>query len=248
MVARFLLMVLLLLVPAAILAPGAAAQGSDTIYDEAGALSDSEEQKVQEAFDAAQDDAGQPLYAFLVPDTGVDSMADRRELLAREAREENLPQDAGVIVVAPNDEWAHLANLDGTSEQAVYETMEPGFQEGDFAAGLTAGAQQIQGEPVASQGDPGAGGLTGGGLLLALVALAAVGLFLRNRRANRRRIEEERRSAEEEFADLTIRLDEFDEKERLVSGHLEAQRPLLDQRTEEWVEARISDARTASFA
>jgi hypothetical protein len=61
-------------------------------------------------------------------------------------------------------------------------------------------------------------------------------------------MEEERRSAEQEFADLTVHLNEFDEKERLVSGYLEAQRPLLDQRTEEWVESRISDAKTTGFA
>ena len=72
--------------------------------------------------------------------------------------------------------------------------------------------------------------------------------LLRNRRARRRGLEEQRRIAEDEFAGLTASLDEFDEKERLVSGYLEAQRPLLDKRTEEWVEARISDARTAGFA
>lgn len=43
----------------------AAAQGTDTVYDEAEVLSDSKEQQVQEAFDAAQQNAGQPLYAFL---------------------------------------------------------------------------------------------------------------------------------------------------------------------------------------
>jgi uncharacterized membrane protein YgcG len=236
-------------VPAFALSPTlAAAQGSDTVYDEANVLSGSQEQQVQEEFDEAQQDTGQPLYAFLVPDTGVSDPADQRGLLAREAREENLPQDAGVILVAPNDGWAQLANIDGTSEQAVYETMKPGFEEGDFAAGLIAGAQEIQGEPVASQGDPGAGGLPGGGLLFLLAAVVGVVLLLRRRRSNQRRVEEERRSAEGEFADLTTRLDEFDEKERLISGYLEAQRPLLDQRTEEWIEAKISDAKTAGFA
>ncbi len=221
----------------------AAAQESDTIYDEAEVLTDSEEQEVQENFDAVQDDAGQPLYAFLVPDTGVTSEADRRELLTREAREENVPQDAGVILVAPNDGWVQLANIDGTSEQAVYETMRPSFQEGDFAAGLIAGAQEIRGDP-----DAGAGGLPVGGLLLILAAVAGVVLLFRRRRTGKRRLEDERRSAEEEFAGLTARLDEFDEKERLVSGYLEAQRPLLDQRTEERIETKISDAKTAGFA
>src|SRR5215210_2844000 len=39
----------------------AAAQSSDTVYDEAGALSDPEEQRVQQAFDSAQEETGQPL-------------------------------------------------------------------------------------------------------------------------------------------------------------------------------------------
>jgi uncharacterized membrane protein YgcG len=247
MVARFLLMVLLLLVPAAILAPGVAAQGSDTVYDEAGALSDSEEQQVQEAFNQTEEEAGQPLYAFLVPDTGVESQEDQRDLLTQEAREEDVPQDAGVIVVAPNDGWVQLANIDGTSEQDVYEAMVPDFQNGDFAAGLVAGAEEIQGEPVAPQGDPNAGGLPAGAFLLLLAVLAGAAILLRTRRRNRQRLEDERRAAEEEFANLTSRINEFDEKERLVGGYLEAQRPLLDQETEGRVEALIEDARSAGF-
>ena len=47
MVARFLLAVLFLLVPVAIIAPSVAAQGTDTIFDEAGVLSDPGEQQVQ---------------------------------------------------------------------------------------------------------------------------------------------------------------------------------------------------------
>jgi uncharacterized membrane protein YgcG len=247
MVARFLLMVLLLLVPAAILAPGVAAQGSDTVYDEAGALSDSEEQQVQEAFNQTEEEAGQPLYAFLVPDTGVESQEAQRDLLTQEAREEDVPQDAGVIVVAPNDGWVQLANIDGTSEQDVYEAMVPDFQNGDFAAGLVAGAEEIQGEPVAPQSDPNAGGLPAGAFLLLLAVLAGAAILLRTRRRNRQRLEDERRAAEEEFANLTSRINEFDEKERLVGGYLEAQRPLLDQETEGRVEALIEDARSAGF-
>ena len=222
----------------------AAAQGADTVYDEAEVLSDSEEQQVQEAFDAAREDTGQPLYAFLVPNEGVGDEAAQQDLLIREASEANIPRDAGVVVVAPNDSWGQTYNF----PQDAYDTMVPSFQEGDFAAGLIAGAQEIQGEPVASQGDPGAGGLPGGGLLLLVAAVAGVVLLFGRRRSHKRRIEEERRSAEEEFAELTTQLDEFDEKERLISGYLEAQRPLLDQRTEDWVEAKISDAKTAGFA
>jgi uncharacterized membrane protein YgcG len=224
----------------------ALAQGTDTVYDEAGVLTDSQEQKVQGAFDSAQEEAGQPLYAFLVPNKGVEGQEARQELLLREAREADVPQDAGVVMVATKDGWGTTYNF----PQDAYNAMLPDFRDGDFADGLIAGAVEIRGEPVGQQNnsDAGSGGLPGGGLLLLLVAVAGALMLLRNRRANRRRIEEERRAAEEEFADLTTHLNEFDEKEWLVSGYLEAQRPLLDQRAEEWVEAKISDARSAGFA
>ena len=226
----------------------AAAQGSDTVYDQAGALSGPEEHRVQQAFDSAQEETGQPLYAFLVPNKGVEGQEARQELLTREATEAQVPQDAGIVVVATNDGWGTTYNF----PQDAYNTMVPDFQEGDFAAGLVAGAREVQGEPAArdaqNEPDGGTGGLGGGGLLLLLAAVAGAFLLFRHRRANKRRIEEERRSAEEEFANLTVHLNEFDEKERLVSGYLEAQRPLLDQRTEEWVETRISDAKTTGFA
>ena len=226
----------------------AAAQGSDTVYDEAGALSDPEEQRVQQAFDSVQEETGQPLYAFLIPNEGVEGQKARQELLTREATEAQVPQDAGVVVVATNDGWGTTYNI----PQDAYNTMVSDFRDGDFAAGLVTGAREIQGEPAVqeTQNEPdagGAGGLLGGGLLF-LAAVAGALLLYRNRRARKRRIEEERRRAEEEFADLTVHLDEFDEKERLTSGYLEAQRPLLDQRTEEWVETKISDAKTTGFA
>ncbi|MDQ3861932.1 MAG: TPM domain-containing protein [Actinomycetota bacterium] len=235
---------LALVVAFAIFPTLAAAQGSDTVYDEAGVLSGPQEQRVQQAFDSAQAQTGQPLYAFLVPNKGVEGQKARQELLRREATEAHAPQDAGIVVVATNDGWGTTYNF----PQDAYNAMVPDFREGDFAAGLVAGAREIQGEPAA----PGAQnntdyGTVGLGALLLLVAAVAL-LLLRNRRANKRRLEEARRSAEEEFADLTVHLDELDEKERLVSGYLEAQRPLLDQRTEEWVEARISDAKTTGFA
>jgi uncharacterized membrane protein YgcG len=228
--------------------PVALAQDTDTVYDEAGVLTESQEQNVQAAFDSAQEEAGQPIYAFLVPDTGVSTPQDRRDLLKQEASEANVPQDAGAIMVAPKDRWDVAANLNGVSEDAVSNAMEPDFRDGDFASGLIAGADEIKGEPVASQSNTEGGVLLGGGLLLVLLAGAAALLLFRNRRARRRRIEQERGRAEEEFAGLITRLDEFDEKEQLVSGYLEAQRPLLDQETEEWVETRISDANTSGFA
>ncbi len=152
-------------------------------------------------------------------------------------------------MVAPQDRWDVAANLDGVSEDAVSSAMRPDFRDGNFASGLIAGADEIKGEPVAPPSNPegGAGVLLGGGLLVLLAGAAAL-ILIRNRRARRRRIEQERGRAEEEFAGLTTRLAEFDEKEQLVSGYLEAQRLLLDQKTEEWVEVRISDANTSGFA
>jgi uncharacterized membrane protein YgcG len=123
----------------------AAAQGSDTVYDEAGVLSGPEEQHVQQTFDSAQEETGQPLYAFLVPNEGVEGQEARQDLLTREATEARVPQDAGVVVVATNDDWATTYNF----PQDAYNTMVPDFQEGDFAAGLVSGAQEIQGEPAA---------------------------------------------------------------------------------------------------
>ena len=149
--------------------PVALAQGTDTVYDEAGVLTESQEQNVQEAFDSAQEEAGQPIYAFLVPDTGVSTPQDRQDLLKQEAREANVQQDAGVIMVAPKDRWDVAANLNGVSEDAVSNAMEPDFAEGNFASGLIAGADEIKGEPVAPPSNPEGGGvLLGGGLLVLL--------------------------------------------------------------------------------
>jgi hypothetical protein len=65
--------VLVVLAPGAILAPTATARGSDTIYDEAGVLSEAEEQRVQEGLDRRRGETGQSIYALLVPDKGVES-------------------------------------------------------------------------------------------------------------------------------------------------------------------------------
>src|SRR5215210_1409840 len=123
----------------------AAAQGPDTVYDEAGALSGPEEQRVQQAFDSAQEETGQPLYAFLVPNKGVDGQEARQDLLTREATEAQVPQDAGVVVVATNDGWGTTYNF----PQDAYNTMIPDFRDGDFAAGLVSGAREVRGDPVA---------------------------------------------------------------------------------------------------
>src|SRR5215212_4175469 len=150
----------------------AAAQGSDTVYDEARALTGPEEQRVQQAFGSAQQETGQPLYAFLVPNKGVDGQEARQDLLTKEATEAQVPQDAGVVVVATNDGWGTTYNF----SQDAYNTMVPDFREGDFGAGLVAGAREIQGEPAAQDAqdnpDAGTGGFGVGGLLLLLAALA----------------------------------------------------------------------------
>ena len=128
--------------------------------------------KVQGAFDSAQEEAGQPIYTFLVPDTGVNTPQDRQALLTREAREADAPQDAGVIMVAPKDRWDVAANLNGVSEDAVSNAMEPDFRNGDFTSGLIAGADEIRGEPATAQGNRRGRSAWGRPDLLLLVAVA----------------------------------------------------------------------------
>src|SRR4028119_1880660 len=96
----------------ALFLPGfAAAQGSDTIIDEANELSDAQEQDVQQAFDAAGQESGQPLYVILTPQTGRSEEQAQQELLIQEAREAGVSQDAGVVLVAPNDGWGQTYNF-----------------------------------------------------------------------------------------------------------------------------------------
>src|SRR5215211_6125774 len=218
MVARFLLTALFFLAPAA--------QDRDTVFDEAGVLGPAEEREVQSAFDRVGAESGEPLYAFLVSDTNAEG-AERQELLLDRAREAGAPSDAGVILVDTEDEWG-LVRVAGASDQEVYDAMAPHFQNGDFAQGLIAGAAQYE-DSLSVMPEL----LTTGGVLAALAAVVGGAFFLWNRRRRERELEE--------------RMDEFGEKERLVAGYLEAQRPLLDQRCEEEVEARIQDSRSAGF-
>jgi uncharacterized membrane protein YgcG len=244
MVARSLLTVLMLTASAMFFAPFASAQGSDTVFDEAGALSAAEERDVQAAFNQASAESGDPLYAFLEPDTNVasDNLNAQHEFLLDRVQQADLPADVGVIVVAPDERWSQVQNLSGNTEQDVYGAMVPYFQDGDFAQGLVAGATQYQ-DSLSVLPEL----LTTGGVLATLTALAGGALLLFNRRRKERELEEQRRLVEREFAALTERMDAFGEKERLVAGYLEAQRPLLDQKNEEEVEAKIRDARSAGF-
>src|SRR5919108_4804933 len=240
MVARSALTVLFLLAPAILLMPAAAAQGPDTVFDEAGVLSAVEEQEVQAAFDQVSAESGDPLYAFLVADTNAEG-AERQELLLEEASQVEAPADAGVILVDTEDRW-DLVRVAGDSDQAVHEAMAPHFGDGDFTGGLLAGAAEIQ-DNLSVVPEL----LTTGGVLAVVAAIAGGAFLLWNRRRKERELEELRRLAEKEFAELKGRMDEFGEKERLVAGYLEAQRPLLDQRCEEGVEASIQDSRSAGF-
>ena len=93
MAARLLITLLMLAASAALLAPFAAAQGSDTVHDEADALSAAEEQDVQAAFDRVSEESGEQLHAFVVSDTNVDP-ADRPEFLTEKAGEAGAPPAA----------------------------------------------------------------------------------------------------------------------------------------------------------
>ncbi len=243
MVVRSLLTVvffMVFIVSAAVLAPLAAAQEQIRLVDEADVLTASEEREVQEVFEQVAEESGEPVYAFLLEDTNTDP-ADRPEFLVETASEAGAPPDAAVMLIDTEDRWG-LVDVAGGSDQAVYDSMVPYFQDGNFAEGLIVGANQYQDSLSALPELLGTGGVLG-----ALALLVGGGLFLLNRRRREREFEGQREAAEREFAELTGRMDEFGEKERLVSGYLEAQRPLLDQRSEEEVEARIRDAQSAGF-
>lgn len=244
MVVRSLLTVMFLMtfvVSAAILAPSlAVAQDGNTVFDWADVLTDAQERDVQAAFEEVSAETGDPVYAFLEAGTNTPE-ADRDELLLETAREAGAPEDAAVMLVDTEDRWG-LVDVSGGSDQAVYDSMKPYFQDGQFADGLIAGAAKYQ-DSLSVLPEL----LTTGGVLGAMALLIGGTFFFWNRRRKERELEEQRQAAEREFAELTGRMDEFGEKERLVAGYLEAQRPLLDQRCEEQVEARIQDARSAGF-
>lgn len=242
---RFLLAVLVFSALAPLFADAAIAQEESRIFDEANVLNDARESEVQSAFERASTDSGQSLHAFIVDDSNVNAnnLEAQREYVLDTVRDESLPGDAGVIVVDTKSEWSQVYNLDGDVEQSVNEAMRAGFADGEFAEGLIAGASQYQ-DSLSVVPEL----LTAGGILGALAALVGGAAFFLIRGRRQKLLEEERRAAEEEFAGLTERINVFDEKERLVAGYLEAQRPLLDQRTENWVEERITEARTAGFA
>src|SRR5215218_8261573 len=123
MVARFLLTVLFLVAPAVVLAPTAAAQDRDTVFDEAGVLSPADEREVQSAFDGVGAESGDPLYAFLVSDTNAEG-AERRELFLNEAQEAGAPPDARVILGDTEARW-DLVRVAGDSDEAVRHPTPP---------------------------------------------------------------------------------------------------------------------------
>jgi len=243
---------LLTLALAVLLSTPALAQEGDlpgnTIFDEAGVLTDDQEREVEAAFQ----DSGSDIYAY-VQDTGVSGNDDARQndYASTLYNEENVPNGAGFVVLDPENEWFRT-NLPAS----VQDDMGTEFGQGDWSEGLIAGVEGASGGGAGAPGgvsaaDAGAG-LGGLGLVL-LLGVAGVGAVvalrrrLSGRREGRRQLEEARRKAQEGFPALTARVEEFNEKERLVSGYLEAQRPLLDQETEEELEARIREANAAPF-
>jgi predicted nucleic acid-binding Zn-ribbon protein len=220
----------------------------NTVFDRADALTDDQEREVEEAFQSS----GYDIYAY-VEETPVSQNDDAgQQAYARNlVNEESVPDGAGVVVLDPENEWFR-SNLPDSAQGE----MRAEFGQGDWSEGLIAGAEGISGGGAGSPGGVSAGdaaaGLGGLGAVL-LLGVAGVGAVvalrrrLSGRREGRRRLAEERTRAEEGFAALTARVEEFNEKERLVSGYLEAQRPLLDQETEEELEARIREANAAPF-
>jgi hypothetical protein len=128
-----------------------------------------EEQQVQEAFEKTAKDTGQPLYTFLVR-TGIDKRNPHLQLalLTQKAQEENVPRDAGMIVVAPHRGWSLAVNcyhnvldrlvglffppqfclktrgVSGDAQAIVNAVTKPYFIKRNFAGGLKALAEDLR--------------------------------------------------------------------------------------------------------
>jgi hypothetical protein len=249
---------LLTLVFVALVAPSALAQEGDlpnnTVFDQAGVLSDAEEREVADAFDRVSEESGSELYAIMTSDTGISSSAPnetKAEFLRQEAAEVGAPDDAGVVLVSTDDRWGLAYNMDRyeADSQAVFDEITPQLSDGDWDGALLTAASEVQSSYDDAQSA--VPELLGAGSFLGVLALAGAAFFA-SRRARlkareRRELEGEREAAEREFGELTGKIDTFNEKERLVAGYLEAQRPLLDQQTEDEVEARIREANASGF-
>lgn len=249
---------------------------ADTVFDEAGVLTDAEEGEVQDAFDRAREASGRPLYAFLLPGTGFeeasadpDELLRREEILRGEVARARVPAGSGAIFVAPEDRWA-LVSPEVEDPERAYEAMRPDLSEGEWGDALAAAAADVEALASGPGTDAGRGAgashedranslttaLTYAAALVAVAALAGrVGPALVSegisgmleRRARKRRLERARREAAERYAAAGARMRELDERDREVSGYLGAQRPVLDAETERRLDEAFAEARAVPF-
>ena len=225
--------------------PTAGAQDGDTVFDEAGVLTGPEEQRVQQALDEASADTDEPHYLLFVSGEDVPGEVprgeDRRDFLRAEAEEVGAPDEAGVIVVAPDDNWA-VVSPEVENAQGVFEAMRPELQDRSYAEAAVTGAERISDDATIV---PEVAGFGAGAALL--VAVVGGALLTRRRLRRRRELAQKRRLAEDQFGLLRERMVEYSEKERLVSGYLEAQRALVAPSAAAEAQGHLDDANSAGF-
>jgi hypothetical protein len=119
---------------------GIGGQPADTIYDRADVLTNSEEQRVQKAFDQAAEDTGHPLYAFV--GFGVGERAR-----AQASKKANVPPDAVVIWVYPKKLRHKLQApwwLSTESQSAINAAVRPHFGVQRYDSGLVFFAAKVR--------------------------------------------------------------------------------------------------------
>jgi len=122
---------------------GKGGQPADTIYDRADVLTNSEEQRVQKAFDQAAEDTGYPLYALV----GFGEMTHAQAIRLLSSREKaNVSPYAGVIVVAPKKRHHSLLIpwLSKESNVAIKRAMQPHFRVQHYDSGLLVVAANVR--------------------------------------------------------------------------------------------------------
>jgi hypothetical protein len=223
----------------------AIAQEDDTVFDEAGVLTNAEEVEVQQALDEASASTEEPHYLFFVGGEDVPAEVptgeDRQDLLRAQAEDAGAPDEAGVIVVAPENSWA-VVSPEVEDAQGVYEAMRPEFQDRSYAEAAITGAERIADDATIV---PEVAGFGAGAALL--VAVVGGALLARRRLRRRRELARSRGLAEDEFGRLRERMADYNEKERLVAGYLEAQRGLISPGAEAEAEKHLGDAGGARF-
>lgn len=147
---RFLLALALVFFAALSATPPSAAQEGPvgaSMEDRAGVLGGEEEVEVQSALERLASKSGLWSYAFLFDGAPGGSASSERERFFDEAGIVEPPERAVLIGVVAGEDRAHVSapGLPAAEAGEVAASMEADFRRGDFAGGLLAGIEELEG-------------------------------------------------------------------------------------------------------